>query len=219
MSWTTSNADLRRLLSDGPADKLAARKRVIGELNDENVTFKTFEFRRVQDFTVEEAPFGVYLNGIRLNAGLVLNDFPGEGIFTLTNAPSDGDVLEATYYYQWFLDEEMNDFNLKAAQWLGFGEVVQVVPGLQESALHFAAQSAYLKLAIRWMQNASDTYRLEDSPDPKIKTAGDHYRSLAEFMFKKAKALRDDFYTRQGQNLQPLFGMVVGAARDVQPKR
>ena len=62
MAWTTSLADLRKLLNDGPKDKLRYRKRVIGIQNGANLIFKTFEFRRTESLVGATAPVGVYVD-------------------------------------------------------------------------------------------------------------------------------------------------------------
>ena len=61
MQWSTSVADLRAWLNDGPTDKLVSRKRCLGRIDGSNKIFKTFEFRRVTDFTTATSPFGVYV--------------------------------------------------------------------------------------------------------------------------------------------------------------
>lgn len=218
MAWTTASADLRNLLSDTSTDRLAFRKQVIGELDGTNLVFKTFEFRRLTDFTTATAPLGIYLNGVLQATSAITSDDLTSGVFVLTTAPTVNDRLEAAYYYQWFLDTEIDDFVLKASNWLGILDPTTIPFGLQSAALHFAAQGAYLKQAMRWRLNSSATYRMEDAPDPKQKGLTDEYTRLAEFMNKKAHQLRDDYYTRQGQNLQPLTGYSLGRVTDPTPR-
>lgn len=217
-NWLTSSDDLRRLLSDGPTDRIAARKSLVGELNSVNTLFKTFEFRRITDFTASTSPLGLFLNGVLLANADVASDDVATGFFSLVVAPSDGDRLEANYYYQWFLDTEIADFILKAVNWLGILDPTDLQFGLQDCALHHAAAQAYLKQASRWRLSMSSDYRMEDTPDPKQKTPTDEYRALSSDMMKQATALRDQFYTRQGRSLQPLFGAALGRARDITPR-
>lgn len=217
MSWTTAVEDERRLLSDGPKDKLRHRKRALGQIDGTNVTFKTLEFRRISDFTTVSAPEGVFVDGL---AATVASDDPSNtGEFTLATAPADGSVVEATYFIQWFLDSEIEGFLTDAALWLQFGTFAQIPPGLRPAALHYAAQEAYLKLALRWTENLSETYRLEDAPSDGAFDVVDKYRQIAMDMHKKSLALRDDYYTRSGKTKQPSFASVAGAVRDVVPKR
>lgn len=212
MSWATSTTDLRTLLSDGATDRHRFRKRVFGECNGTNTKFKTFEFRRVTDFTTATAPFGVYKNGVLVS---VASDFPDSGDFVLTTAPVDGDVIEASYYVQWFKDAELNSFLGEASGWLGLGvaAVANIPDGLIPAALKYAASQAYLKMAMRWREHKSEEFRLEDAPDPKRPTMTDEFIKMAEAFKKEARQLRDDFYTRQGQSLSPLHATVTGNVR------
>lgn len=218
MTWSTANADLRKLLDDGPTDKLRYRKKCIGSPTDGvNTRFKSFEDRRVTNFTTATAPQGVYVDNL---PAVVTEDFPDLGEFVLTVPPIDGQVISATYYYRWFDDDEIDEFLSSATQWLGLGADPNSVPdGLQPSAKQYAASEAYQKLSIRWAEQWADTYRLEDQADPSSKAAQDPYIRLAKDMRTQAKGLRDDFYKRQGQPLSPLFGFALGRVKDVVPKR
>lgn len=216
--WLTSTSDLRIKLSDGPTDKLRSYKRVFGQINGTNDLFKTFEFRRVTDFTSSTAPLGVYVNDAPV--GAAASDDPATGYFTLTSPPVDGDVVNCTYYIQWFLDTELDQFLLTATNWLGFADnVINTPEGLRPSSLNYAAGEAYQKLALRWAENISETYRLEDSPDPKRFEIVKQYQDAAQNFKEEARKLRDDFYTRQGQSLSPLFATVQGRITPVVPRR
>jgi len=219
--WTTSSDDLRRLLSDGPTDRYRARKRLFGELNGTNVTFRSLEFRRITDFTTASAPLGVYNNGILVLNTDISADYPSTGEVVLAVAPVDGDVLEASYFIQWFIDSELEDFVLKAANWLGFGSTTTSVPdGLRPSALSFAASQAYLKMAIRWREQVSEMYKVEDAPSKDVNSQTQEFLALSKEYQDRARNLRNDYYTRQGQNLQPLFSSgLAGNIRDVAPRR
>lgn len=219
MSWTTSVSDLRNLLSDGPTDRHRYRKTVFGETNGTNHLFKTFEFRRVTDFTTAGTPLGVYKNGILLTSSAISSDYPASGEFTLVTAPADGDRIEASYYIQWFLDSELAEFLTSATNWLGFaGATSNLDPGLQPSALKYAASEAYLKMSMRWREYLSDMYRVEDMPSLEKDGKAQSFISMGETFKKEARALRDDFYTRQGQSLSPLFNSITGRVRDPMPK-
>lgn len=220
MSWATAVADLRLKLSDTPLDKLRAYKRVFGQIDGTNKIFKTFEYRRITDFTSAAAPLGVYLNQVRLGSAAIASDDLQTGYFTLVSAPAAGDVLEATYYVQFFFDENLGDFLRLGAQWLGLGTDYNNVPiGLQPAALQYAAAEAYQKLAMRFAEHLSETYRLEDAPDADRFKLVDEYRRMGEACRVEATTLRDHFYTRQGQYLSPLFGVNRGNVRDVAPPR
>ena len=217
MSWATSRLDLRRLLSDGEKDKLRHRKRVFGNIDGTNATFKTFEFRRLTDFTSATSPEGVYVNSVAVP--VTSDDQSNTGEFVLTTAPVDGDVVDATYFIQWFLDEEIDGFLQDAANWIGNTIADDIPPGLRPAALHYGAQEAYQKLALRWAEYISEVYRLEDAPRDSSFKMVEQYEKSAQDMHKKSFDLRDDYYKRSGRSLQPLFGIVQGAVVDPVPKR
>jgi len=220
MSWTTAVDDLRLKLSDTQLDKLRAFKRVFGQIDGTNTVFKTFEYRRVTDFTTADAPLGVYINQIRIDATSVASDDLQTGFFTLADAPAAGDVIECTYYTQFFFDSNIQDFLRLSAQWLGIGTDYTNVPlGLQPSSLQYAAGEAYQKLAMRFAEHLSETYRLEDAPDAERFKLVDEYKRMAEDCRSSATVLRDQYYTRQGQSLQPLFAVNRGNVKEVAPPR
>lgn len=219
-AWTTAVNDLRVKLSDGPTDKLRAFKRVFGILNGTNKLFKTFEFRRVTNFTTATTPLGVYKNDVLLLTTDIASDDPATGYFTLVAAPVDGDRLECAYNIQWFLDTELQDFLRIAMNWaLGIDDYSTTVEGLRQAVLNYASAEAYQKLALRWIGNLSETYRMEDAPDPKKRDLVQQYMDAAESLRKEAVTLRDDYYTRKGQSKAPLFRTLSGNVPDVAPRR
>lgn len=227
MSWTTAVDDLRLLLNDGPTDKLRAFKRVFGTTDGGNTVFKTLEFRRITDFTTVDpgSPLGIYINGDKADifAYPLVYDDPGSGYFRFqspSGIPPSGSVIEATYYIQYFLDTELETFLRLAQNWLGFGDDYSAIPqGLRPAALQYAAAEGYQKLAMRFSTHLSETYRLEDMPDVKQTALLAEYKQASETARHQAQALRNEYYTRQGQSLSPLFGVYSPSIRDVPPRR
>lgn len=222
MPWTTSVSDLRAVISDGPTDHPADRKRCFGIINGSNTIFKTFEVRRLTNFENSSYPFGVFVGPTQLGElSKVATDTNVLGEFILKSAPSGSNtVVEATYYYQWFLDSELQVFLKSAAQWLGGIDYVQIAPGLQPAALNYAGHLAYKKLASRWSERMSQVYLLQDAPAINAtKTAVDEWIKLAAQFLKDAHTERAGFYTRQDQSLAPLFGTVSGRIREITPPR
>lgn len=221
MAWDSAVADLRIKLSDGEQDRLRSLKPVLGDLNGTNRLFKTFEYRRVSDFTQNAFPFGVYLNQTRLDSSVIANDDTTTGYFELVNAPVDGDELTATYYYQWFTDTECDQFLRQGANWLDAGDDYSAVGSqLRPAALCYAASEAFQKLSLRFVENSSEIYRLEDAPDADKKSLPEQYRDAAAAMLDQAIKLRNDYYDgRAGQALQPIVAFARGRARDVAPSR
>lgn len=224
--WTTTAqaiSDLRRLISDDDTDKLCDMKLVFGKIDGTNTRFKTFERRRVTDFTVAPvapSPEAIYLNNVALANTAIATDDLTSGSLTLVTAPVDGDELRATYYYRWFFDVELDQFLKTAMQWLGMGSTYTNTPeGLIPAVLHYAAAEAYSRLALWWSTKISNTYLLEDAPDPQNQGVIESYKNLAKEMEEKAGKYRAGYYTRQDQALAPRFGVQRGAVRTLTPRR
>lgn len=213
MAWSTGLSDLRTALSDGPTDRYSYRKQIFGQINGTNTTFKTFEDRRVTDFTLTQ---GIYKNGNLLTVDQISSDNTVTGEFVLLSAPVDGDLIEASYYTQWFIDSELTYFLTQATRWLGLGtDYTQIADGLIPAAEKFAQAEAYLKMAQKWRNMLSQVYRVEDAPSKTGTTPVDSYIKMAEDFRKQAQMDRDEYYTRQGQQKQPLFSNVLGSIRQV----
>ncbi len=221
--WTTALSEIRNQLSDGATDKLRYRKYIIGVQNGLNTAFKTLEFRRITAFTDVAQPtnIGVFKNGVRLVPGVdVLTDDLPSSEFTLAVAPINADQILCTYYIQFFIDSELVIFLQNASRWLGFSDdYTQVPTGLQPSALKYATADGYQKLSMRWAEHLSETYRTEDSVDPKRMEIVSAYHKASITFRDDATKLRDHFYTRQGRSLSPLFGSNLGNITSVEPRR
>lgn len=222
MAWANPINDLRVLLSDGATDKLRANKAALGNQNGTNATFKTFEFRRQNDFSAAStiAPLGVSLNGVLIAPSAFSYDDPKTGFFAL--APSSvgvNDQLTSTYYIQWFLDSELDFFLQQAGMWLGgTSDYTVTADGLKDAALKFAMSEAYLKLSLRYAEDmAMETYRLQDTRDDKRFDIVSAYQNAAKVSLKAATDSRDGFYTRKGMALAPISGTIAGNVR--QPTR
>ena len=218
MSWLTAVDDLRKILSDGPTDKLRYRKKVIGIQDGTNVTFKTFEFRRVTDLTTATAPYGVYIDDVPV--AVASDDFSVTGEFTLVDPPTDGQAVRCTYFIQWFLDEELQEFLTSAAQWIGLAnDYVNIPVDLQPAAKEYAASQAFQKLVLRWSENMAEVYQLFDAPDERRFDPIKSYMDISKAKFDLALKLRDDAYSRKGKSLAPRTGVVAGRVQNVAPNR
>lgn len=226
MAWpdiATAVSALRNIIFDGPTDKRAVNKKVLGVVDGVNVTFTTFEYRRVGAFTSPTFPLpGVYVNGVLVPGNKVTNDDPASGVFQLDPSvlPTNRQPLTASYYYQWFLDAELEQFLGDASRWLGLGNTYINLPdGLNAAALRFAAQEAYEKAAMKYSTRMSEVYQLEDAPSEDILKSIEAFKEMADSFMEKAETMRDDYYTRQGQSLAPNFGFALGRVRDPVPRR
>lgn len=224
MSWDTAVIELRTVLNDMADDRYCYRKKVFGDINGVNVSFKTFEFRRVTIFgnpATSAAPLGVYIGGVRLADNAIASDDPQSGEFTLVTPPVDnGEVVQATYYYQWFTDDELAGFLVGAARWLQLGSTYQNIPdGLTQAALYHAAKDALRKMAMRWTTRASSTFQLEDQPKKDSLDVAASYTKLASDYEKSALKYRDDFYEKSGQSLAAFSMSNYGAVSNVTPRQ
>lgn len=217
MTWTSAVLDLRTLLSDGQEDRYNSRKQCFGTVNGTNLTFRTFEFRRITDFTNAAAPLGVYIDNERVDPSNILVDYLNTGEFTFAatgSLPIDGQAVTASYYSQWFLDSELSSFLTIATNWLNGGSDYLLTPsGLVPASLKYAAAEAYLKMAQRWRTWQSEMYRVEDAPQKPGTGPVDSFVKMAKEFRDEAEKSRKEFYTRQDRNQQPLFGSVIGNVR------
>lgn len=226
MGWPSTAAGilaLRTLIHDGPTDKRAINKKVLGVVDGTNVTFMTFEYRRVGTFTSPAFPVpGVFVNGVLVPGNKVTNDDPASGVFQLDPSalPTARQPFTASYYYQWFTDPELDTFLQNASSWLGSGTAYQNIPdGLNAAALRFAAQEAYEKAAMKYTTRMSEVFQLDDAPKEEVLKAVEAFREMADDFMAKAETMRDDYWTRQGQALAPNYGFALGRVRDPVPRR
>lgn len=218
--WTTAVTDLRNLLSDNPNDRLRYLQTCFGKVDGSNGTFKTFEFRRVTDFTSDStvAPLGVYVGGVRVNNTDITDDDVTTGVFTLRAAtgviPIEGQGVEASFYTQWFLDTELDQFLKDAGLWAVSSDLyINLGGGLIPAALDYAAHRAYQKMAMRWRDYIANTYKLEDQPKESGTSLTEEYEKSSQAYFETAEEKRKTFYSRQDRNQQPLFANIVGVVR------
>lgn len=221
--WANPIGDVRVAISDGPTDKLAWDKKVVGPQNGKNRRFKTFEIRRVTKFVdcEDNDSTGVFLNYDRVT---IENEDTESGMFEFgagEAVPNDGDSLRATYYYQWFDDSEISVFLRATANFIGVGDdFTQITSDFQPAAIEFAAGGAYQKLASKFATNYHEMFQLYDAPDEKRFNPVTAFMNIAEKKFKLAFELRDDVYSgRKGKAGAPLTGVVRGRVRDTAPNR
>jgi hypothetical protein len=197
---------------------------VLGDIDGVNTVFKTFEYRRTTDFTSASGSVGVFVNATPVNVSYIVSDDTASGTFVLSASaipnPVNRDVLTASYYYQWFTDEELDQFLQNATSWLGQSVNYITLPdGLNAAALRFAAQEAYESAAMKYSIRRAETYQLEDAPSEEILKSIEAMREMASSFLEKAETMRDDYWSRQGQALAPNFAFSLGRVRDITPRR
>jgi len=216
MSWTTALTELRDLIADNSTDKPRYRKALIGTIDGSNKVYKTFEKRRLTNFTSPPTGAGVFVDNVAVT---VTSDNTTLGEVTLTAAPAINSTVQGTYYIQWFQDSELTNFLTQASQWLGFDAYANIPAGLRPSAKHFAAQEGYYRLSLWWAERLSEVYRLEDAPSDRANDPAAFYKSLAEDAQKKAQSLRNSYYEGKGQELQARSTSIAGNVAKVVPNR
>lgn len=228
MSWTTAASDLRTMLSDNAKDKHCYRKKILGDANGVNLRFKTMEFRRLNNFkqtvTTEPdfaaPPLGVWKNGVLLTPADFTDDYPPLGDFSLAVAPENNDTLEASYFAQWFNDDEILQFLRIACNWMALGDDFSAITqGLRPPALKYAAAEAYQKLASRWSQMLSEQFLMQDAQEKGRFQVVDAWMKAAESNRKEAYKSRDDYYSRSGQANTPFASSIQGSVPNPVPQR
>jgi hypothetical protein len=213
------------MLSDGPTDKLHWRKKVLGEVNSSNLTFKTFEPRRTSPFvSANHNPVGVFnvpAATDNVTQVTVSAEDLESGEFTLSVAPASGDNIIATYYNQWFNDAEIQQFLTTATEWIqGSDDWTQLPNQLWPAAKTYAAATGYQKLVSKFATNLAETFQLYDAPDKQRFNPITAYTNQAKVLFALAFELRDDVYkNRQGRALAPSSQVIRGRIKDVPPNR
>lgn len=218
--YQTGLGDLRTILSDQPTDKYNFLQRCFGQVDGNNTRFKTFWRRRATNFAAASGmtgTVGVFKNQTLLPATGVSMDDVESGVFVLQTAPVDGDVIEASFYNQWFDDTEIDGFLQSGSRWLtGDPDYTQTAGGLIDALLKFAAAEAYLKMSMRWRTYMSQEFKVEDAPKDSPTYSTDSFAKMAETFRKEALDSRTEFYqNRQGRALQPLFGSIPGRLRNL----
>jgi len=216
MTWSTAVQDIRALLSDRSVDKFAWKKRVVGITDGVNTRFKTFEFRRVSPFVGATLPIGIFVNDLAVT---VASESLVTGEFVLSVAPTEGSRIEATYYHQWFEDDQLQVFLTRGAEFLGYTDYTTIEQGLRPACSEFAKAEAYIELSVRYARMLSESFMMEDLPKESTKAAMESYQKLADMCRKNAELLMKNFYTRQGRSLAPNFGSIAGNVRPVNPAK
>lgn len=215
-SYQSGISDLQTLLSDEPNDRYAYLHRCFGPSNGVNLNFKTFYRRRSTDFTTGVSG-GVYVNSVLVPASGITSDNVETGEFVLGTAPADGDVVEASYFHQWFDVVELDTFLQVASRWLSSSpDYTQTPAGLVDALLKYAAGEGCLKMAMRWRTYASQEWKVEDAPKNSPTYNTSDFKQMADQYKKDADASRKSYYsTRQDRALAPNFGLIRGNVREM----
>ncbi len=194
--------NLRTFLNDGPLDRLVKQKLVVGAVDGVNTQFFTFEDRIIGStlaVTVSFVPVVVTVN----------DSVTGE--FHTATPPDRDTTVRAQYFYQYFLDSELELALQMAVEQLVDVDILasgtaRVPEGMKLAALHYAGAFAYQKQAMRWMERLSHKFLLEEEPlQNEALARSNMFRDMAKDLLRNGEHFRDDFYKTQGRQLRPAF--------------
>jgi hypothetical protein len=193
-------SDLRTFMHDGPKDRLVKQKMVLGAVDGENTQFFTFEDRIIATtliVTVDFVPVTITL------------DDAITGEFHTVNPPPMNKTVRAQYFYQYFLDSELQEaLEMTEDQVLQGNDVTLTPVGLKLAVLHYAGAFGYQKQAMRWAERVSHKFLLEEEPlIAEALARSNMFARIADTLLKNGEHFRDDFYKGAGRQFKPSFGV------------
>jgi hypothetical protein len=216
-AWASSTAardDLRRFLNDGPQDRPVKSKILIGPVDGSNKRFFTYDDRLVS------GTFFPSFNFVEQTSGFAVTDAV-TGIIDFTTAPPAQTTIRARYYYQYFIDSELDEaLQLSAGEIAESDDITTVAFGLKNAALNFAGHFAFNKQSVRWAQRMSEKFILEDQPSEGDGGAKPNlFRQLAADYYKNGSDMRDMYYKRHGRRHAPAFTVFKPIIPNIGPRR
>ncbi len=220
MSYTQAITEIRQLLSDSEFHKKATKKKLIGKIDANNTKFFTYDKRLVED------SLEVFVNDEAANFTL---DDAIKGEITLGEAPEKNKAVTASYYYQFWIDDELKSFLNKGAeqvsQWTDAvpdNAYLAISGGLKTPALMFACSLATDSL-ISYMINRrhSEEFNIEQdgNDDTGFSQMITAMKDQSKHFWDRGLQMRDDFYKRQGKRNAPAFAVKLGRVRTYGPVR
>lgn len=223
-TWSTALADLRTFLCDTDRDHLVKDKEVLGRRDGQNRTFYTFDDRLVAsgNQSVCGRPLEVYENGVEISASgiLITDQFRGE--FQMMYVPSGNVKLTASYYYQEFIDDELNLFLTQARHLVNVSDITEVPEGLQMAVLNLAAAFGHQRLAMRWQERKLSQFGLHEAPalDAEATQRVQYHRDQAQWLRQEGVEMRRSYYDlRHDRGRQPAFGILKRGPAPWGPRR
>jgi hypothetical protein len=216
MDYTKAVEELRQMIADTSQTKRVTRKQMAnGTADGNNTLFYTWDKRVFED------SFQLFVdNELQDERSYELTN-PISGEVTFDEAPDKDSEIRASYYFQWWIDDEIKNFLNKGAELTGEVDpnisathpdqaYLSIQPGLKNAALKFAGHLAMDALVSRFVANKhSAEFLLEQDGNVEIGYSEliKNLQSQANTWFKQAVQLRDDFYKRQGRRNAPAFGI------------
>ena len=215
MNYDKAIVELRQMIADTDKTKRVTKKAMAqGTSDGENLLFYTWDKRLFED------SFQLYVDNELQSDGFELSD-PIAGEITFAQAPDKDSEVRASYYFQWWIDDEIKNFLNKGAELTGEVDpnisanhpdaaYLMIQPGLKNASLKFAGHLAMDALVSRFIADKhSAEFLLEQDGNVDVGYTEliKNLQNQANTWFKQAVQLRDDFYQRQGRRNQPAFGI------------
>ncbi len=215
---------LRRLLHDGPKDRLVKSKKVVGPVDGVNKTFFTIEDRLVVPAAGSPLPapgLVVTVDYAAVPQVEITLDSAVLGQFTLQTAPAGTSAVRAEYFYQYFLDEELVEaLELAAGELIEADTYLLIQDGLKLAALTFGGHFAFQKQSVRWVERLSQKFLLEEEPlSAELLSRANLFQTLADRFLNNGMKIRDSFYTRHGRRAAPAFARYNPSIGPIGPTR
>lgn len=213
-AWATTTIardELRAFLNDGTRDRPVKGKKLIGTVDGVNTEFFAYEERLVDDGSL------VVTVDVSVAAATITD--ATRGVIALTTAPPKQSAVRGQYYFQFFLDSELDEALRNAAGEINESDdITSIAVGFKNSALNYGGYFCFTKQAIRWAQRMSEKYILEDAPSENGGISRPNlFNQLAQSYLKNAVDLRDSYYTRHGRRNAPAWAMFKPVIPNVGP--
>ncbi len=183
--WDQSAAirSLRSLLGDNPTDKFEFKADVFP--TPDGITTKFF----VGQTRLVPGTLAVYVDHRPTPSGApsgIVGVDTATGTFDLGVAPSGSIEVQASFYYQWFGDDDLIEYLNAAVGLLGFEDMgADAIPvGVRGALLDFAAYYAYMKKAAEFADSLvaeAAGYKADQSK------SHPNWRDLAKTAYEKAR--------------------------------
>jgi hypothetical protein len=211
-SATVARDELRAFLNDGTRDRPIKGKKLIGTVDGVNTEFFTYEERLVDDASL------VVTVDIAVVSASITD--ATRGVIQLAAPPAQQTTVRGQYYFQYFLDSELDEALRNAAgEIIESDDITQVGFGFKNAALNYAGYFCFTKQAIRWAQRMSEKYILEDSPaEDGASQRPNLFNQIAQSYLKNAGDFRDSYYKRHGRRFAPAWAMFKPTIPPVGPK-
>lgn len=158
-----------------------------------------------------------YGTTIRSASGFTVLDGPG-GIIQMTAAPDSGATqpFYFDYYYQWFLDDDLQKMIDGATEDLGGVAGTDLPAGLYSSQVQFALARFWKRRASRFAEFYATTGGGASASPESVTT---QFLNLAKSATNEGIRLMNAYYTRHGGRQAPASGTITHVISPYTPKR